>query len=119
MGMNTEMQQLLQNFRQRFEAVAAANQKTLEDATKKYEEALAEAQSQLEQAMEGAGDGETAKPADQPEQAGPAAAWISAPDGERMMVINQEAVVMFMAIFDRMAAVAEELQKLSNKTRGA
>jgi hypothetical protein len=105
-----DMQALMKEFRQRFEASVTAQENALKEAQAKFEATLKDAQAQLGSAMS---DDAVAEP--KLEGDAPAAAWITAPDGEQMMVINKEAVVMFMAIFDRMAQAAESLQKMSRK----
>lgn len=78
-------------------------QKTMADSLAKYEELVADAQSQLEAIVQAA----TPKPKIKPE-----AQWTEA-NGNKLLVLNEEAANFFMAIFDQVGVLAKELAKLT------
>lgn len=113
--MDAGMKELMDQFEARFEMMAAQNQRVMDEALGQYQEAMADAQAKMQAAVNQDIQASTEPAAEESSKAAPAAVWVNASDGEQLMLINQEAVVMFMAIFDRMAEVAEAIQKLSKK----
>src|SRR5210317_2561577 len=102
--MNADMQKLMEEFQARFDASVKAQENALKDAQQQFESTLADAKNQLAKAINVSEIKEEEEPSEVKKV--PAAAWINAPDGEKMMVLNQEAVVMFLAIFERISDVA-------------
>jgi len=133
-----DVKQLMATWEKQYEAAARLHEKQIEMAQKQYESTIAQASSTLQHMIQAAErhdqdiavtngkpeptivnvDGKPAIPEiTAPVAVTPAAAWINAPDGEKLMVLNQSAAVMFLAIFDRMGEVLSELNKELNKKK--
>ena len=92
------------DFKDRYEASLEAYQVQLNEGLKRYEQLLDQMIEQVQPAEQ-----------PQPEETPPAAVWTDAPDGEKLLILNQNAAVMFMAIFDRLDEVLQEIQKIAGK----
>jgi multidrug efflux pump subunit AcrA (membrane-fusion protein) len=133
-----DVKQLMATWEKQYEAAARLHEKQIELAQKQYESTIAQASSTLQQMIQAAErqDQDVAVKTQQDPSSStiikvdgkpaiadsvvetpkaPAAVWINAEDGERMLVLNKEAAVMFLAIFDRLNEVLEELNKKNKK----
>ena len=95
-------------------------QKAFDDFTKRYEKSVSEYQKRLdlsikrfeEKMNKALGLAEQQEPQIKEQDKPPAAVWTES-DGEKLLILNQNAAVMFMAIFDRLDGVLKEMQKLA------
>lgn len=108
----SDMDSLVEEFGKRFEKVLEESNKRMELANAEYTATLANAQKDFQELLTASeAQTETVKSEADTKAKVPAAAWINAPDGEEMMVLNREAVVMFLAIFERIGEIASMIQK--------
>lgn len=116
---NSQVQQFMKQWEERYRNAQKAHEQALEEAKRQYEDAVTQAQSELQELIaaneEAQPDVEQGNnPATRPTpNAAPAAVWIDAPDGDQLMVLNKEAVIMILAIFDRLGKVLPELQEVA------
>jgi len=119
---------MMAEFQARHEEAVRQHEATLAAAQKQYERSIAQATSDFKSILaesealkvETQNQPDSAPTATIPSPATeeiPAAAWINAPDGEKMMVLNKQAAIMFLAIFSKLEEVAKELEKLTPKKR--
>jgi len=90
--------------------ILADHQKMMDTAQAKYERTMQEAMARMESMALAA---EIKIPEDETEetQTVPAAVWTTAPDGEQLMILNQAAATMFLALFEQLGEVLGELTK--------
>lgn len=112
----TQLDGLMEEFRNRFESALKENTDQMALAQKQYETAMNEAQQSFASVMENSKQQvETDTQEALAKGDVPAAAMIDAPDGEQLMVLNKEAVILFLAIFERIADVAKLIEESGKK----
>lgn len=113
--MADELRSIIDEFQARLEVTMADHESMMSTMRDQYESRLSGAQQDMQALVDSSRmdpSGAADQPQQQPQEQGEAAAaWISAPDGEQLMVLNQAAVVMFLAVFGRISDVAQELEK--------
>ena len=128
-----EQQQILERLVAQYEGAARENEQRMQAAADKYEQLMQSASASLQEllsiqaAQSPSGAVGTPPPTipppappapPAPKAPAPAAQWIKAPDGENFLLLNQDGAVMFLAIFERMGAVFQDLQKPAPKRPG-
>ena len=123
-----DQQQLMEKLVAQYEVAARENDERMKAAVERYERLMQSAQASLEGVLNNQAaqspSGSVGLPQmpaptpPPPQESGPAAVWIKAPDGENFLLVNQAGAVMFLAIFERMGMVFKELEKLAPKRPG-
>jgi hypothetical protein len=114
-----ETDKIIAGWQQQYEEATRKHEAYIAAVVNKYEKSLTGIQAALDRLATQRAESSAqipVPPPPKPEQA-PSAIWINAPDGEKLMVINQAAAVMFLAIFGRMQEVTEELKKMVSPTK--
>lgn len=86
-------------------------QKATANAQKQFEDMVTKAQADLGKLVASA----NAQVQEAPKPAKPAAQWITADDGEQLLLLNKPAADFFSVIFDQMISVVSELAKVASK----
>ena len=116
-----DINRIMDGWARQFETLMQQHPQTIEEARKRYEQQVADAEASL-QAIIQSGSGQVPGPK-QPQPGGidmskpPAAEWMQLESGEKFLVLNVQAAVMFMAIFERLGPVLEEVKTLVTKMR--
>ena len=102
--MDDQYEKAFEDFKSRYEKSVKEYQTRLDDSIARFEK-------MMDQALGGKKQAEPEK-----QEAPPAAVWTES-EGEKLLILNQNAAVMFMAIFDRLDSVLKELSNLAPKKR--
>ena len=86
--------------------VPSSFEQTQQESVRQFENLVADAETRFEKLLA------AVKPV---EPAPPHAEWVTAGDGQKVLVLNEQAVEFFSAIFDSVGAVAETLAKAGKK----
>ena len=119
MDIEKQMKKFLEDAADSFDAAAKAHETQMKNAMDEYVAQMDRYSKEYEARTHGDAIDTLPQAAQEtiaaPQIEPPGAAWIKAPDGEELMVLNRPAVVMFMAIFDRLGEVCEIAAKNTAK----
>jgi hypothetical protein len=114
-----ETEKIMRDWQQKYEYLVDKHEAQVAAMVARYEQSLtgiaadlSRVAAQQEQLLQAPSTPPVTPPPVTPPPQRPSAIWIEAEDGENLMLINQAAAVMFLAIFGRMQDVIKEFQKM-------